>query len=95
MGISDMFLYPSCRHTRKHHSKCHEAGSDGVVGSFVLTLRNINQVKHVSGKAEAIPSCSMATQLAISIVLSGVVAAIHTYNRSGILMANAWVISTS
>ena len=55
MGISDMFLYPSCRHTRKHHSKCHETGSDGVVGSFVLTLRNINQIKHVSGKAEAIP----------------------------------------
>ena len=55
MGISDMFLYPSCRHTRKHHSKRHEAGSDGVVGSFVLTLRNINQIKHVSGKAEAIP----------------------------------------
>ena len=89
MGISDMFLYPSCRHARKHHSKCHESGSDGIVGSFVLTLRNINQVKHVSGKAEAILILFLWAQLAISIVFSGVVAAIHTYNRSGILMANA------
>ena len=42
--VSEMFLYPSGRHTGNHHAQCHKSGSDSIVRRFVFTFRYINQI---------------------------------------------------
>ncbi len=54
MAVADCFLQPSGGHAGEHHAKSHKAGADGVVGGLVLAFREINQVKHIGCKAEAV-----------------------------------------
>src|SRR3712207_6957149 len=43
MAVSDCFLKPARSHARKHHSQRHKAGTDGVMGRFVLSFGEINR----------------------------------------------------
>ena len=52
--IAREFLQRAAHQTGEHHAQSHEAGGEGVVRRGVLAARELQQVNHIGGEAEAV-----------------------------------------
>ena len=52
--VTEMVCHPTCQHTWNHHTQSLEGCTNAEHGGGALTLREIDEVEHISREAKAI-----------------------------------------
>jgi len=53
-SVPHLLLNPASHHARQHHAKSHQSGAESIDRRTALTTREVYQIKHISGKTEAV-----------------------------------------